>query len=181
MFASLWRVCGVPSAVEHLPSIRGFHFRSICPVSDSGSIQALLRAGCRAQCVGGFKPASEYLPDSLAPGHYGYTTCRPLMMAQYATVAITAEVDSLCFGEQFLPLSRSPPPRTRISVSLQRNDRCNGLNKLNLWGPSHHPISFLCIRDISLQVSLNGGTSFIGKKIIITNTNCWSPRVSSQR
>ncbi|XP_038950874.1 anthrax toxin receptor-like isoform X1 [Rattus norvegicus] len=30
--------------------------------------------------------------------------------------------------------------------------------------------------DISLQVSLNGGTSFIGKKIIITNTNCWSPR-----
>ncbi|EDL88891.1 similar to hypothetical protein 4933430J11 (predicted) [Rattus norvegicus] len=35
--------------------------------------------------------------------------------------------------------------------------------------------------DISLQVSLNGGTSFIGKKIIITNTNCWSPRKAQSR
>lgn len=130
MFASLWRVWGVPSALEHLSSVCGFHFPSICPVSDSGGIQALLRAGCRTQCVRGFRPASEYLPDSLAPGHYGYMTCRLLMMAQYATVAITAEVGSLCFGEQFLPLSRSP--RTRISALLQMNDGCNGLNKLNL-------------------------------------------------
>ncbi|XP_017171500.1 anthrax toxin receptor-like isoform X3 [Mus musculus] len=30
--------------------------------------------------------------------------------------------------------------------------------------------------DVSLQVSLNNGISFIGNKLIITSTNCWSPR-----
>ncbi|XP_021037551.1 anthrax toxin receptor-like isoform X2 [Mus caroli] len=32
--------------------------------------------------------------------------------------------------------------------------------------------------DVSLQVSLNNGISFIGNKLIITSTNCWSPRAS---
>ncbi|XP_021058978.1 anthrax toxin receptor-like [Mus pahari] len=32
--------------------------------------------------------------------------------------------------------------------------------------------------DVSLQVSLNNGISFIGNKLIITSTNCWSPRES---
>ncbi|XP_031218199.1 anthrax toxin receptor-like isoform X4 [Mastomys coucha] len=34
--------------------------------------------------------------------------------------------------------------------------------------------------DVSLQVSLNNGISFIGNKLIITSTNCWSTRASQR-
>lgn len=57
---------------------------------------------------------------------------------------------------------------------------CNTFSKLRLQGSFHHLVSFLCIREVFLEVSLNNGLSFIGNKLIITGNSCGGTEVRAK-